>query len=185
MRKLPGTTVSEPCERRSTITFISFPKIPRFENESIIITEKIDGTNAQIYIDIDGNIQSGSRNRWVTCESDNYGFASYVETIKYFFEGIRDFRIYGEWWGHGIQRGYGLTEKRFSPFYLPRGMEEKLPFTSVPILYHGEFKMNILDKIIQDLKENGSKAAPGFSRPEGVVIYAEQSKALWKIPFDK
>ena len=30
--------------------FIAWPKIPRYENDTVVITEKIDGTNACIAI---------------------------------------------------------------------------------------------------------------------------------------
>ena len=55
--------------------FQKFPKIPRL-NRGIIITEKIDGTNAQILITEDGQIFPGSRKRWLqqTGRGDNYGF---------------------------------------------------------------------------------------------------------------
>ena len=44
--------------------FEPFVKIARLSRE-IIITEKIDGTNAQVFIDEAGNIFAGSRTRWL------------------------------------------------------------------------------------------------------------------------
>ena len=58
--------------------FTPFPSIPRLFRE-IVITEKIDGTNACVHIAEDGvTVTAGSRNRWLTLEDDNYGFARWV-----------------------------------------------------------------------------------------------------------
>ena len=64
-----------------TTEFKEFPKMARLSRECII-TEKLDGTNAQIYIDDNGVIMAGSRNKWVTPEDDNYGFAKWVDDNK-------------------------------------------------------------------------------------------------------
>ena len=62
--------------------FKPFPKIPRL-SRNCLVQEKIDGTNASIYIDESGStIQAGSRTRWITPEDDNYGFARWVEENK-------------------------------------------------------------------------------------------------------
>lgn len=76
--------------------FKPFPKLARLSRE-VIITEKIDGTNASIFItdtpdfrdpmmigiSTDNSkllgIYAGSRTRWITPKSDNHGFAAWVE----------------------------------------------------------------------------------------------------------
>jgi len=55
--------------------FRSWGKIPRLSKECTIITEKIDGTNAQIFMPEDGQLLIGSRSRWITPDQDNFGFA--------------------------------------------------------------------------------------------------------------
>ena len=45
--------------------FQDFPKMARLSRE-IIVTEKIDGTNAQICIGENGEFFVGSRTRWIT-----------------------------------------------------------------------------------------------------------------------
>src|SRR5436305_1822690 len=99
------------------IEFNAFPKIARL-NRECVITEKIDGTNASILIDEDGVVMAGSRTRWITPENDNFGFAKWVEANKSELMKLGVGHHFGEWWGSGIQRGYGLTkgEKRFSLF---------------------------------------------------------------------
>src|ERR1700743_312939 len=99
--------------------FEAFGKIPRLTRE-IVITEKIDGTNAQVYIyrDKNGDLQmrAGSRTRWITPEDDNFGFARWVHENKEHLLKLGKGQHFGEWWGLGIQRCYNLREKRFSLF---------------------------------------------------------------------
>ena len=52
------------------IEFREFPKIPRMFRECVI-TEKIDGTNAQVIVTEDGRVAAASRSRLITPESDN------------------------------------------------------------------------------------------------------------------
>ena len=101
--------------------FQEFQKIARL-SRNCSITEKIDGTNACIYIGEDGEFLTGSRTRWITPEDDNYGFAKWALAHKDELMALGPGRHFGEWWGSGCQRGYGLTngEKRFSLFNTSR-----------------------------------------------------------------
>lgn len=154
--------------------FIDFPKMARFSRE-IIITEKIDGTNAQVCISDDGTeIRAGSRTRWITPQDDNYGFAGWVERNRDELLKLGPGRHFGEWWGQGIQRKYGMTEKRFSLFNVSRwGDDETRPACChvVPTLWRGDFGTRAIDAALHVLVEFGSQAAPGFMSPEGVVIF--------------
>lgn len=78
--------------------FEEFPKIPRLRR-GVTITEKIDGTNGQIFIDEEGNIKAGSRSRWITPEDDNYGFARWVAEHADELRELGHGRHFGEWWG--------------------------------------------------------------------------------------
>ena len=106
--------------------FVGFSKIARLSRE-MVITEKIDGTNGCIFIGEDGEFLVGSRSRWITPENDNHGFARWVYDHKNELMSLGPGRHFGEWWGSGIQRGYGLTkgEKRFSLFNVKRWKEER------------------------------------------------------------
>jgi hypothetical protein len=162
--------------------FESFPKIPRLTRECVI-TEKIDGTNAQVYIGDDlTDVRFGSRNRWITPEDDNYGFARWATEHIDELRTLGPGRHFGEWWGSGIQRGYGLKEKRFTLFNVGRWENETLPacVSLVPVLYRGEFNEPGIESSIGLLRFGGSIAAPGFMDPEGIVIYHTQSKTLFK-----
>jgi hypothetical protein len=86
--------------------FTEFPKMARLTRE-VIVTEKIDGTNAQIFIGEDGTIMAGSRTRWITPQDDNFGFAGWVDAHRDELLTLGPGRHFGEWWGAGIQRRYG------------------------------------------------------------------------------
>lgn len=152
--------------------FQEFPKMARLSRE-IIVTEKIDGTNAQICIGEDGTVQAGSRTRWITPQDDNYGFAKWVEANRDELALLGPGRHFGEWWGSGIQRGYGLSEKRFSLFNVSRWGAPDRPACCgvVPTLFRGMFSEDRILDALMSLQLNGSQASPGFAKPEGIVIY--------------
>lgn len=154
------------------IEFMEFPKMPRLSRE-IIVTEKIDGTNAQIFIGENGEFLTGSRTRWITPESDNFGFSAWAHDHKDELLQLGPGRHFGEWWGCGIQRKYGVADKRFSLFNTDRWSDGGLPECCliVPTLYRGPFSTEDIDKCLADLAENGSYAAPGFLDPEGIVVF--------------
>src|ERR1700677_2885547 len=150
--------------------FKPFPKMPRLYRD-VVITEKIDGTNASIYIGENGEFLIGSRTRWITPENDNYGFAKWALENKEELMKLGRGQHFGEWWGAGIQRQYGLTEKRFSLFNTARWVLDKPTCChTVPILYKGLFSTEVISAVKLGLKANGSFAAPGFMKPEGVII---------------
>lgn len=174
--------------------FVAFRKIPRLFRDCVI-TEKIDGTNASITILEDGQIRAGSRTRYVYRDIpktettkkqvlDNYGFAAWVEDNKEELLKLGKGRFYGEWHGKGINRGYGLEERRFSLFHT-RGIEH-LPSCVgvVPELYAGPFSLDAVRSCIESLRESGSVAVPGFMNPEGVVVYHEAAGQLFKVTLE-
>lgn len=135
--------------------FERFPKIARL-NRDIVITEKIDGTNACVMIEqlagdpacvggvlpcscmkrpdildyavVDGRVfgvRAGKRTSWLNPADgknwDNHGFGAWVllnaaELVAFLGPG----RHFGEWWGAGVQRRYGVPNKRFSLFNVAR-----------------------------------------------------------------
>jgi RNA ligase len=170
------------------IDFIEFQKIPRLARECII-TEKIDGTNGVIYIGEDGEMLAGSRSRWITPTEDNYGFAKWVEAHEAELMKLGPGRHYGEWWGQGIQRNYSLTEKRFSLFNVSRWADDAVRPACchvVPVLGRDLFDAPALAlKALKKLKEEGSVAAPGFMKPEGIIIYHVAGNLLFKKTIEK
>src|ERR1700760_1069627 len=120
--------------------FKPFASIARLSRD-IVITEKLDGTNACIHIGPDGEFLTGSRTRWITPADDNYGFSKWAHDNKESLMSLGEGTHFGEWWGAGIQRNYGLKEKRFSLFNVARWNTEQRPECChiVPILFIGEF----------------------------------------------
>jgi hypothetical protein len=178
--------------------FHEFRKIPRLSRE-IIITEKIDGTNGIIYIDEQNNIFAGSRKRWLwgsiqdEIHNDNHGFATWVKTNKEELLKLGPGYHYGEFWGKGIRRGYGLNEKRFSLFNVNRWVENATPPLQdekqeycpdccyvVPILFRGEFDTSIIRITLNNLEMHGSFASNGYMNPEGIVIYHTAGNCYFK-----
>lgn len=173
--------------------FTAWPKTPRLDKALFcMITEKLDGTNAQIVIENGKIVAVGSRNRYITPDADNFGFASWVSRNEEELLKLGDGTHYGEWYGNGIQRTYGLKEKRFALFNAHRWTNfEHLPacVSVVPILYYGPYSQNIVDETMVELKKTGSKAAPGFMNPEGIItnllkqnikVTYEHSEGKWK-----
>jgi hypothetical protein len=161
--------------------FEAFPSIPRLKR-GCVISEKLDGTNAQVYVpEDDGPLLAGSRNRWITPDDDNFGFARWVADNADELRKLGPGRHFGEWWGAGIQRRYGMSEKRFSLFNSGRWSSERPACCHiVPVLYAGQFTTNAVDDALAALKTGGSVAAPGFMDPEGVVVYVVAARALYK-----
>lgn len=196
------------------MAFEEFAKVARF-SRGCVITEKIDGTNAQVqivpkvdFVDSDecyvlarneagDAMLAGSRTRYIVPEADNFGFAGWVETHAKELWTLGPGRHYGEWWGSGIQRGYGLSkgEKRFSLIntrrWGPARDRDKFPEGEpscchvVPVLYKGLFSSAGIDDAIAELRSTGSQAAPGFMNPEGVIIYHEAAGVFFKKTLDR
>lgn len=165
--------------------FKEFAKIARLSRE-IVITEKIDGTNAQVFVTEDGTVLAGSRSRWITTLDDNFGFARWVTEHKDELRELGPGRHFGEWWGSGIQRKYGLSEKRFSLFNVSVWGESRPACCHVvPVLYRGRFNTFAIEEQLERLRLYGSVAAPGFMKPEGVVIFHAASGQLFKKTIEK
>lgn len=165
--------------------FLSFPKMARLARE-IIVTEKIDGTNAQVFIGEDGAVLAGSRSRWITPEDDNFGFARWVADHADELRELGPGRHFGEWWGAGIQRKYGLADKRFSLFNVSRwGNERPACCHVVPVLYRGMFDTSEIEDSLRRLRDFGSHAAPGFMKPEGVVVFHVAGNVGFKRTIEK
>jgi RNA ligase len=183
-----------------SIEFVEFPKMARWSRD-IIITEKIDGTNASINISLptpvdlareaegwtadamgvvamlDGwVVRAGSRTRWITVKDDNFGFARWVHDNAESLVKLGEGTHFGEWWGSGIQRGYDLQkgDKRFSLFNVTRWEDPAVrPEVCgvVPVIYRGMNSPGVVEAALEGLKRSGSRAASGFMNPEGVVIF--------------
>jgi hypothetical protein len=190
---------------------MSYPKfgsIPRWY-KTFTISEKIDGTNALISVvpvndelfderydeaapvaTIGGmNVFAGSRTRWISPgkSTDNHGFAGWVRDHAEDAVALGEGFHYGEWFGSGINRGYGLEkgQKRFALFNTYRWSDPEVrpgSFDVVPILWEGsgDYLHEGIDSALWGLRDNGSQLVPGFDRPEGIVIYSHEVNKYWK-----
>lgn len=178
--------------------FQLWPSIPRLFRD-VIVTEKIDGTNAAVGILEDGCLYAQSRKRLITPDDDNFGFARWAyDNAEDLFDTLGPGLHFGEWWGSGIQRGYGLEkgEKRFSLFNAKRWtidqdlLAKAVPGLGVvPTLYNGSFADLVsgdLINVTKRLESKGSVASPGFMNPEGVIVFhlAARSSFKYTAPFD-
>lgn len=167
--------------------FQEFPKIARLTRECTI-TEKIDGTNASIFIGENGEFLIGSRSRWITLEEDNYGFAKWALQNKEELLKLGIGHHFGEWWGIGIQRGYCNPKKTFSLFNTKKWKDN--PDTPkcclvVPVLYEGIFTTAVADEWIDRLARIGSQAFLGYPHPEGIVIWHKAAQIYFKKTIEK
>jgi hypothetical protein len=147
-------------------------------------------------------VYAQSRKRIITPLNDNFGFAAWVwDNAETLVRDLGDGLHFGEWWGSGIQRGYGLEkgDKRFSLFNVKRWTEpcslihadgipcllpkrfETPNLGVVPVLYKGEFTTDAVNATLTELKDLGSQAVRGFQRPEGIVIYHTAANELFKV----
>lgn len=169
--------------------FIKFQKIARLSRECIV-TEKIDGTNGCICIGENMEFLVGSRTRWIMIENDNHGFAKWCMEHKEELLKLGVGRHYGEWWGSGINRGYGLTkgEKRFSLFNVSKWIDDSIRPNCcgiVPVLYQGLFDTLKINECLYSLKISGSIVSSGYMNPEGIVIYHIAGGYLFKKTIEK
>lgn len=169
--------------------FVGWPKIPRINRifGRCIISEKIDGTNAHVKIDNGEIVAVGSRKRWITVENDNFGFAAWVKENEQELLKLGDGHHFGEWYGSGIQRGYGLTEKRWALFNSLRWNDQNPNRPQccdcVPILHQGDFSFEILKEVQENLWNTGSFLVSG-QKPEGVIVYFSEMDQLAKWTYD-
>jgi RNA ligase len=140
---------------------------------------------------------TASRNRWLSTgkQNDNHAFAYWVQEHGAELVMLGEGRHFGEWMGKGIQRGYGLEEKRFYLFNVSKWVKKNFECTPplaekqeycpnccevVPILYEGIFDTIKIDQILNILKVGGSVAVNHYMNPEGIVIFHTASGQYFK-----
>lgn len=193
--------------------FTPWPKTARlFRNTTV--TEKLDGTNVAINISagyevehpamfelkpgeaiVEGRVwrvSAQSRTRIITPGkgTDNFGFAAWVyENAAALVSALGEGLHFGEWWGRGIQRGYGLDERRFSLFNTDKHRALStfvggVLVQPVPVLWVGTFDTEKVSECLRDLRDTGSEAAPGFMNPEGICVFVHATRQVLKATLD-
>lgn len=188
-------------------TFEAWPKTLHVDKVlgNVIVTEKIDGTNACLVFEEDGTMFAQSRNRIITPATDNQGFAKWAYTHEdELFHILGVGRHYGEWWGKGIGRKYDMRHNVFSLFNTGRffkatpGGDDSMAtrakatslfdqVTGVPTVYTGKYGSPEMEQAITALKETGSYAAArmgiDYDNPEGVCFYFREFDKVAKLVF--
>lgn len=149
------------------------------------------------------SLYAQSRKRLLRCDGDgdkgrdNMGFAAWVkENALELAAGLGQGRHFGEWWGQGIQRAYGLDEKRFSLFNTGRWYDQHANADDfganpapkcchvVPVLTTGNIINAAAEGALAMLEDDGSFAAPGYDNPEGIVIYHTAARSSFKVTLE-
>lgn len=184
-------------QAKSSFPHISFPSIDQYRNAikrvvdsakyhqvpipsvKMMGTVKLHGTNAGIVVTSKGDIYFQSRERVITPENDNAGFATWAHQHKSYFRQLADrivppdtpgnksVQIYGEWCGGNIQKGVGLSKlpKMFVIFAVR--VSETAESTDWRDIFTVEDAMN------------------GTCRPEGIYISTEFPVFFMRIDFNK
>ena len=191
--------------------FNKYQHIERFGTDEVeniefgrcFIFYKIDGTNGQVYLDTDGNIKAGSRNRVLTLENDNANFYQYVlqnERIKKYLEKHPNHRLYGEWLvPHSIKTYRKDAWRRFYIFdvalHKEDDTEEYTPYEIYQPLLE-EFELDYIpplailknpteESLIRCLEKTGQfLVEDGKGNGEGIVIknydfYNKYGRQTW------
>jgi hypothetical protein len=195
------------------MAYPGFRRIPRW-NRDVVITEKIDGTNGQVFVfelptddmtdmpstfaavEHDGlpyGVAAGSRKRWLSLTDDNAEFCDWVMSNAAELVKLGPGHHYGEWWGWRINRGYDMPkgQRVFSLFNVLRWTKENLEgievpeLETVPIIWEGNARdLTWGIAAAELLRDHGSIAQPGYGRPEGYVIGHAVSGNLYKVTFE-
>jgi len=192
-------TFAKPTVSESVVPqFKAYPKTRRLTDVYAFISEKIDGTNGVLFVD-GSRVVAGSRSKWLVDDGskswDNHGFGAWVKENEVILSQLPDGFHYGEWYGRGINRNYGLKDRRFMLFNRMRYLEL---LELMPSLYKVLELETILSQInIMDVQaqlaihkrelmhESGSRHVRGFKRPEGVMVRIPAADKVFKVVWDK
>lgn len=190
--------------------FKKYQHLERFGNDEVegielgklYIFPKLDGTNAQVWLDDEGNIKAGSRNRELTLEKDNAGFYKFVlenENIKKYLEKHPTHRLYGEFLvPHSLKTYREDAWRRFYIFDVcldkEDGSVEYIPYDIYKSLVE-EFGLDYIPPIvtmtngsyeyfIRTLDNNTFMIQDGKGVGEGIVIknydyYNKYKRQIW------
>jgi hypothetical protein len=164
------------------LEFKPWPKIARFSQNQIVVTEKIDGTNACVVIKDKNIIACQSRNNFITPENDNMGFARWAWGNEEELVKLGEGHHFGEWAGPGIQKNpHNLLEKTFFLFNVFRPIESIPEIVKrVPILYQGSYSDKVIEETMLSLLKRSKEEK---YTPEGIIIYFMNTRTYMKHTF--
>lgn len=200
MRLETKQTESTPAEQDA---FKAYPKTVRLEAETITISEKIDGTNGLIFVS-KGNesekmyVKAGSRSKWLVDDGskswDNHGFGAWVKENETELLNLPAGMHYGEWYGKGINSGYGMTERKFMLFNKKRYSElEDLPScVELETILEENVSIDDLTSVLYELRRKmtlqGSYHVPtciNGKMVEGVILRFKLAGKIYKEVWNK
>ena len=175
--------------------FIKYQHVERFGTDEVDGIElgtchvfpKIDGTNGSVWLDENGQVCAGSRNRELSLDKDNAGFLDAIiknpAVIGYLLK-HPDHRIYGEWLvPHSLKTYRDDAWRKFYVFDVcvdsPDGVEYLLYSVYVPLLEEfaidyipllAEVRNGSYDQFIGLLEKNQFLIKDGQGAGEGIVI---------------
>jgi len=175
--------------------FIKYQHVERFGTDEVDGIElgtchvfpKIDGTNGSVWLDENGQVCAGSRNRELSLDKDNAGFLDAIiknpAVIGYLLK-HPDHRIYGEWLvPHSLKTYRDDAWRKFYVFdvcvdsgddveYLPYSVYvpllEEFAIDYIPLL--AEVRNGSYDQFIGLLEKNQFLIKDGQGAGEGIVI---------------
>lgn len=181
------------------MTFLRYPHLERFGNSGVQDIEfgithvfpKLDGTNASMWLEHDGGeyLAFGSRNRVVTKENDNAGFAAAHDNgiggcPKHlsFLSNHWNYILYGEWLvPHTIKNYredawrrfwifdvYDRSTGKFLPYEVYQPLMEQYGLDYIPCIK--KFKNGSYDNFLHEAQNNSSFLLPEGTKGEGIVI---------------
>ena len=150
----------------------------------VTISEKIDGTNAQVFVVAEdrgrrqpGRGLGGSLRKRTTSVSRR-GSPIMLTSCASSAQDV----ISAEWYGRGIQRRYGLQDRRFALFNSctdgPRSARRAAAI--VPVLTTRTMGADVVSECLETLRSGGSLARSGFHAPGGIVIYHHASGGMFR-----
>lgn len=151
---------------------------------------KIDGTNASVWLDENGEIKAGSRNRELAPDNDNQGFNAMIVNDERIMNYLKDHpahRLYGEWLvPHSLKTYRDNAWRKFYIFdvavdnpdnadgvdYLPYDKYKPLLeecgldyISCLKIIENGSY-----DDFVKELDNNNFLIKDGMGAGEGIVI---------------
>lgn len=152
--------------------------------EHIVCQEKIDGSNAGIAVDEDGNLVAFSRRRQLDESNTLRGFWNYVQSLdrKMIANVIgRRYIIFGEWlvknaisYDASVMNKFyvfdiwDIVKGEYTPWSFTKLIADNLGFKTVPLFYDGEFTS--WEDIYSYIGKTKMKATPCG---EGVVVKSQ------------
>lgn len=167
-----------------------------------LIFHKIDGTNGSVWLDNNGEIKAGSRNRQLSLDKDNQGFYAYVlenDNIKGYLRKHPKHRLYGEWLvPHSLRTYRDNAWRKFYVFdvcldkedggieYIPydiyKPLLEEFNLDYIPPI--ARIKNGTYEQFIKCLDGANFLVKDGEGRGEGIVIknydfYNKFGRQVW------